>query len=116
MIVMYKQVIVIRSGLKMSKGKTAVQACHACIGAAEKTSRIILSAWRREGQKKVVVEASLEAMHRLKEKADKLKIKSYMVADAGLTELAPGTITAIAIGPDKEEKINKVTGSLPLVR
>ncbi len=113
---MYKQVIVIRSDLKMSKGKTAVQAAHASLCAAEKANKRVFSIWKREGQKKVVVQAPLSKFNEIREKADKNKISFYVVADAGLTELSPGTVTAIAIGPDKEEKINKITGSLSLVR
>ena len=53
----YKQVLVIRVDLKMSKGKIAVQAAHAAIGAAEKARQhhqSWWSSWLREGQKKVV--------------------------------------------------------------
>ena len=37
------------------------------------------------------------------------------IADAGRTEVMPGTITCMGIGPDKEEKIDKVTGKLKML-
>jgi len=114
---MYKQVIVIRSDLKMSRGKVAAQSSHAAISAADKADKKILAAWKKEGQKKIVlkVKSELELLE-IKAKCDGLKLPVSLIIDAGLTELTPGTATAIAIGPDKEEKINKVTGSLPLLR
>jgi peptidyl-tRNA hydrolase len=112
----YKQVIILRKDLNMGNGKAIVQACHACVGALEKANKSVLKKWENEGQKKVVVSVhSLEELKKLKKKAEKLKLPCFLVRDAGLTELPPGTVTALAIGPAKGEQIDKVTGSLPLL-
>lgn len=114
---MYKQVIVIRKDLGMTEGKLAAQACHGAVSVLKKTNKKILSAWEKTGQKKVILQAKdLDELMKLREKCAKLRLPCAIVADAGLTELTPGTITVLAIGPDKEEKIDKVTGSLPLLK
>ena len=113
---MYKQMIVLRKDLEMSDGKKCVQSCHACLGAYRKTKKSIIKKWENEGQKKVVLEVnSKEELFKLHEKAKKEKISCYLVEDAGLTELEPGTVTALAIGPDDENKIDRITGSLKLL-
>ena len=114
---MYKMVIVIRSDLKMSRGKTAAQASHAAVSVLDSVDKKILGQWKNDGQKKVVVKTKSEQqLLELANKSKKLKIPFSIISDAGLTELVPGTLTALAIGPDDEEKINKVTGSLPLLK
>jgi len=114
---MYKQVIVIRSDLELSKGKLASHAAHASISAYKKAKPEAKKRWENEGQKKVVLMAkNLDELKKIKAKCDELKIPNTLIKDAGLTEIEPGTTTALGIGPDDEKKIDKVTGSLPLVK
>ena len=115
----FKQVLVVRSDLKMSKGKTAVQVAHAALLAADEARR----RWRRwwkgwigEGQRKVVVKvSSLEKLLRLKKEADLIGLPTSMVEDKGLTEVPPGTVTSIGIGPAPSGKVDAITGELPLL-
>ena len=108
--------IVLRNDLGMSIGKKCVQSCHACLGSYKNTKKSIIKKWETEGQKKVVLEVnSKEELFKLFKKAQKEKIPCFLVEDAGLTELEPGTATALGVGPDKEEKIDKITGNLKLL-
>ena len=43
------------------------------------------------------------------------KLKTALIKDAGHTVVEPGTITCLGIGPDKEYKIDKITGKLKMV-
>ena len=116
----YKQAIVVREDLGMSQGKLAAQVAHASLSAAEKArkkNKDWFEAWREEKQKKVVVKVSSEdELKSLKEKAEGLNLPSKIIRDAGLTELEPETVTALAVGPGPNDKIDKVTGDLPLLR
>lgn len=114
---MFKMVIAIRTDIKMSKGKTAAQSAHAAVSVLDEADKKILAKWKSEGQKKIVVKAKNEnELLEIANKAKKMKVPFSVISDAGLTEVVPGTLTAIAIGPDDEEKINKITGSLPLLK
>lgn len=111
-----KQVIVVRNDLKMSKGKVAAQACHACLGSYKKADPIKIKNWEREGEKKVIVKVnSLEELVEIKEIAKKNNVPNYMVKDAGRTELPASTITCLGIGPDDDAIIDKVTQNLKLL-
>lgn len=113
---MYKQVILIRSDLRMSKGKIAVQSAHASLLAMEKSDKKICKAWKISGQKKVVLKVkSLEELLSIKKSCDRKKLPNAIVTDAGLTEVKPGTITALGIGPDLDKKIDSITGSLKML-
>jgi PTH2 family peptidyl-tRNA hydrolase len=113
---MYKQMIILRKDLDMSVGKRCVQCCHASIGAYKKTDKSIVKKWELEGQKKVVLEVdSKEELLKLFRLAKKEKMPCFLVEDAGLTELEPGSVTALGIGPNDEKKINKITGSVKLL-
>ncbi|MEM1946449.1 MAG: peptidyl-tRNA hydrolase Pth2 [Candidatus Caldarchaeum sp.] len=115
----YKQVIVIRADLKMSVGKTAAQASHAAVLAVENARRRRpewVEDWIASGQKKVVLKVSSEQeLRRLADLCSLRGLPHEIVEDAGLTELSPGTATALGIGPAPEEEVDKITGSLPLL-
>jgi len=111
-----KQVIIVRNDLKMGKGKIAAQVAHASLESAEKVGKRILNEWKSQGHKKVVLKIdSLEELKKIKKKCDKLKIKNALIKDAGRTQLKPGTVTCLGIGPDYSSKIDKITGKLKLL-
>ena len=112
----YKQVILIRKDLKMSKGKMAAQAAHASTDALIKSHKDDITAWKDQGMKKVVlgVEDEKELL-KLRQDAEDAGLIVSIIADAGRTELAPGTVTAACIGPDDEDKIDRITGHLKLI-
>jgi len=115
----YKQVIVIRSDLKMSRGKIAAQAGHAAVSAAEearKHHQKWWSAWLEEGQCKIAVTVGSEnELLRLEKEAEELELPHALISDRGLTELPPGTITCLGIGPSPSSKVDKITGTLALL-
>ncbi len=113
----YKLVVAVREDLQLSRGKLAVQVAHAAVECALSAPKDVLRAWRGEGAKKVVVRVpDLGALMALVERARRLGIRTCVVRDAGLTEVPPGTVTCAGFGPDREERIDPITGSLPLLR
>ena len=112
----YKQVILVRMDLKLPKGKLAVQVAHASVEAAHRSDRDIVKYWRAEGMKKVVLKvADLEELYKYEQEAKKLNMITAVITDAGKTTVAPGTTTCMAIGPDIESKIDKVTRELKIL-
>ena len=115
----YKQVIAVRTDLGMSRGKIAVQVAHGSVSSAEQARVLkqdIWKAWLREGQKKVAVKVSSdEDLIDLRRKAVSHSLPHALIRDAGMTELPPGTITVLGIGPAKAEIIDEVTGDLKLL-
>ena len=115
----YKQVIVFRSDLRLSKGKTAAQAGHAAVSAAEearKHRRKWFDEWLDEGQRKIAVKVKSEKeMSELETAAKELGLPNALIVDRGLTEIPAGTVTCLGIGPAPAEKVDKLTGKLPLL-
>jgi len=112
----YKQVILVREDLKLPKGKLAAQCSHASVDTILKSDKKIVELWKKEGGKKVILKVKDEKeLFHYKQLAEDTGLKTALVTDAGRTVLEPGTITCLGIGPDLEEKIDKVSGKLRMV-
>lgn len=113
-----KLVVVARKDIKLSAGKLAAQVGHAAVDCALKAKRHqpdAFDAWYDEGQKKVVVKADSErALYEIKLAAERAGLTTALIADAGHTELPPGTVTVLGVGPGRAIDVDKVTGHLPL--
>ena len=114
-----KQVIVVRRDLGMGTGKIAAQVGHACVLGAERvrrSNREWYDEWTEFGQEKVVLKvSSLSELEGVKKHAASLGLPWSEVTDAGHTQIEPGTVTCISIGPAPEEIIDKVTKDLKLL-
>lgn len=114
----YKMVIVARKDVKLGAGKLAAQVGHAsveCALRAQKHQPTALKRWLDEGQKKVVVRApGSDELFRLKDDAERLGLTTALIKDAGHTQLAPGTITVLGIGPGPVDDVDRVTAHLQL--
>ena len=115
----YKQVILIRNDLGMSTGKKCAQACHASVSASDLVrvkNKNVWKIWKNTGQKKVVLKVNnSEQLQNIHDLFKKQKIYCFLVRDAGLTQLEPGTTTALGVGPALSTDIDKITGDLKLL-
>lgn len=124
----YKQAIVLRKDLNMRKGKMIAQGAHASMAAilnlgTEKENEFSIPKderiweWLTGNFKKIALSVDSEQeLLNLYEKALELGLVCALIKDNGLTEFGGvPTFTAVAIGPDKNEKIDQLTGSLKLL-
>jgi PTH2 family peptidyl-tRNA hydrolase len=128
-----KQVLVMKKFPKdrnMRTGKYIAQGAHASTGAmlslggisADGKSFVIpldnpfVNAWVMGNFRKVAVyvESDVDLIE-IYTQARKAGLPAAIIKDAGLTEFkGEPTLTAVGIGPEDEDKINKITGHLPL--
>lgn len=111
-----KMVIVIRKDLKMRRGKECAMAGHAAIAAYVTSSKSNIKEWENTGSTKICVTVSSEEeLLSIYKKAEDENLNCALIQDAGRTEFnGQPTYTVVAIGPDKEDIINKITGTLSL--
>ena len=133
-----KQVIVMRNDLNMRKGKMVAQGAHASLkvflnrqrnGSVREirdtvTSDIKLQyvtqemrEWINDGlyTKICLYVESKEELLDIYNQAKEKNLPTSLIKDAALTEFDEPKYTACAIGPAKSEKIDKITGDLPLL-
>ena len=112
----FKQVIIVRKDIGIDRGKLIVHCIHAALGAMRLVDKEIVDKWEEEGAKKVLLKVKdLKELSDIHKKLKEEKIPSFLVRDAGLTQLKPGTVTALGIGPYDEKKIDKMTRKLKLL-
>lgn len=124
----HKQVIVLRKDLNMRKGKMAAQAAHASMAAIlnqgnydDSIFTLVLDErikpWLTGRFKKIVVSVNSESeLKQVYEAAKAAGLITAYIVDSGLTEFGGvPTPTAVAVGPDTEEKVNAICGNLPLL-
>ena len=111
-----KQALIIRTDLKMGKGKIASQASHASIASFLKSNSYTRNRWMLGGMKKVVLRVrSLRQLKALYKKSKAERIPCELITDAGRTQLKKPTVTALGIGPARDDEIDKITGKLKLL-
>jgi PTH2 family peptidyl-tRNA hydrolase len=130
-----KQVIILRKDLNMRKGKMVAQGAHASLKAILDEGLVensdlngqwyfhlslrenALREWIEGSFKKVCVSVdSEEQLIDLYNKAKERGMICSLILDSGLTEFdGIATYTAVAIGPDYDDKIDELTGNLKLL-
>ncbi|XP_059612727.1 uncharacterized protein LOC132259192 [Phlebotomus argentipes] len=113
-------VLIVRTDLKLSKGKTASQCAHAAVMCYEHSlssgRESFLRAWKLDGQPKVVLRIrSTHDMEKLYSEARSQEITSILVHDAGRTEIPSGTMTVLGLGPDCSDKLKEIVGKLKVL-
>ena len=114
-----KQAIIIRTDLEMSRGKIAAQCAHASLMSyfeVEKVDKNTAKEWLDTGEKKIVLKVDSEdSLKRLYGAFKFKKVPCALVTDAGLTEIPPGSKTALGVGPWQSSKVNEFTSGLKLL-
>jgi PTH2 family peptidyl-tRNA hydrolase len=118
-----RMALIVRTDLGMTKGKAAAQCAHAALGCyrlmqtdgAESQNLAMLRRWERSGQAKITLQVkSKEEMDLLFAKAISLNINSYIVHDAGRTQIEAGSATVLGLGPAPKMVLDEVTCELKL--
>ena len=107
--------ILVRQDLKLPKGKLAVQVAHASVEAVLKSSKLNVAKWRGHQKKIVLKVKDIKELFFFEKLASDSGFVTAVIRDAGKTVVRPGTVTCVAIGPEKEESLDSMTGKLKMV-
>ncbi|KAG5941830.1 hypothetical protein E4U53_007340 [Claviceps sorghi] len=119
-----KLVLVVRTDLGMTKGKIAAQCSHATLACYKTLVRShpdspqakLLRRWEKRGQAKIAVQVKSEKeLTELRWKALDLHLTAEVIQDAGRTQIDPGSLTVLGIGPGPKSLVDQVTGHLKLL-
>jgi PTH2 family peptidyl-tRNA hydrolase len=113
----FKMLLCVNTSLGMGKGKIAAQCGHAALGAYKhglKSNRSGVECWEYTGCAKIAVKVNDEEMKEMESIAKNQGLVSYVVRDAGRTQIAAGSRTVLAIGPAPVSEM-KFTNHLKLL-
>lgn len=124
----HKQVIILRKDLNMRKGKLVAQGAHASMGAIlgqckQDGNTLVLdlkdermAPWLTGRFKKICVYVNSEKeLLDIYQNAKDAGMICSLIKDAGLTEFnGVATLTAVAVGPDREDRVDAICKHLPL--
>jgi PTH2 family peptidyl-tRNA hydrolase len=125
-----KMVLCVRMDLSLGVGKIASQCAHAAVMLCDQDSsdrqlqanNMVARAaqwkakWHNEGATKIVLQvAGLAELQHVANVARRAGLPTAVVADAGRTQVTPGTSTVVGVGPAPKSLIDSVTGSLRLL-
>ncbi|KAK3680730.1 peptidyl-tRNA hydrolase PTH2-domain-containing protein [Podospora appendiculata] len=123
-----KLVLVVRTDLGMTKGKIAAQCGHATLAcyksllkAAQKdpqgAAARLLRRWETHGQAKIALQTKggEDDLLELMGTAHSVGITAEVIADAGRTQIAGGSLTVLGVGPAPRSEVDKITGHLKLL-
>jgi len=116
-----KMVICIRNDIEMKKGKMCAQAAHGAVGVTlnlltDEDLAPLFYEWSEQAQAKIVLRVDSEdELMKVQTDAESKGLPTYLVVDAGRTQIAPNTKTVVAIGPGPTTLIDQITGQLKLM-
>lgn len=117
----YKMVFAVNTELEMGTGKIAAQVGHAVLGLYrlllqdETKYGNMLLLWEEYGETKIALRAlSTQHLLSLEKKAQELGLPTYLVQDAGRTQIPEGSMTVLGI-MGRMDLVDQVTGGLRLL-
>lgn len=113
----YKQVLVLRTDLKMTRGKEIAQGAHASMAAyLDYKNHPYVKGWLAGRFAKIAVGVnSYEELEDIWNQAYLADVPRSRIVDSGFTMFkGVPTVTAVAVGPGPIDVIDKITGGLKL--
>lgn len=117
----HKMVFVVNDSLNMGVGKVGAQVGHAAIGLYRELEELkrkiapMLEQWCEDGETKIVVKGeSAQALMDIETLALAKGIPTFLVTDAGMTQVTPGSVTILGLFGERSA-LDSITGHLKLL-
>jgi PTH2 family peptidyl-tRNA hydrolase len=107
--------ILVRSDLKMTKGKIGAQCGHAVEYLLEDMCEEDKKEYKRRGSAKICLAVTAQELESILAQVSLSHIRNKRVVDAGRTQVAPDTTTCLGIGPVEKPLLTDVIGHLKLL-